>query len=61
MLLLQEAEEGGGLLPYEGEATWHYGLFDRCCSCGADCWMAWCCSCFSLGQMAAKVRLAKCT
>jgi Cys-rich protein (TIGR01571 family) len=44
------------LLPWPTEGKWHFDEFERCCSFKNDCWMAWCCGCFSLGQIIAKLR-----
>ena len=35
---------------------WKYDFFGRCCSCESDCWMAWCCACFPLAQIAGKLQ-----
>ena len=39
--------------------VWKYGVFRRCCSCQSDCWMAWCCPCFPLAQIAGKLQAAQ--
>ena len=49
------APGGDGLIPYQGENAWHYGLCDRCCTCTGECCMAWWCPCISVGQIASKV------
>mmetsp|Transcript_14923 Transcript_14923/g.35170 ORF Transcript_14923/g.35170 Transcript_14923/m.35170 type:complete len:207 (+) Transcript_14923:27-647(+) len=51
----QEAGPGGSLLPYPDRPNWHSGEFDKCCTCTGDCWVAWCCSCFTAGQIASKL------
>mmetsp|Transcript_10159 Transcript_10159/g.12325 ORF Transcript_10159/g.12325 Transcript_10159/m.12325 type:complete len:181 (+) Transcript_10159:55-597(+) len=48
-------EEEHSLLPYPDETKWHTSECDRCCTCTGDCWLAWCCSCFSLGHIASKL------
>lgn len=42
------------LLPYPDEGKWHHELFERCCSCGSDCWLAWCCPCVTVAQIVSK-------
>ena len=39
--------------------VWKYDVFGRCCSCESDCWMAWCCACFPLAQIAGKLQAAQ--
>mmetsp|Transcript_24978 Transcript_24978/g.29518 ORF Transcript_24978/g.29518 Transcript_24978/m.29518 type:complete len:185 (+) Transcript_24978:106-660(+) len=50
-----DVDRSSAVLPYPGEHKWHHGIFSRCCSCGGDCWLAWCCPCVSLAQISSKV------
>ena len=46
-----------GVWKYENHTgVWKYDVFGRCCSCESDCWMAWCCACFPLAQIAGKLQ-----
>jgi hypothetical protein len=47
--------EASQLIPYPGEEKWHHDIFDRCCSCGGDCWLAWCCPCVTLAHIVSKL------
>ena len=45
----------GGLLVVP-RGQWRYpNICSKAWVCGASCWMAWCCACFSVGQIANKV------
>ena len=44
------------LPPSTSQGDWRFDTFERACACTGDCWMAWCCPCFPLGQIAAKVK-----
>jgi len=46
------------LFPYPNKKEWHSSLCERCFNCESYCWMAWFCSCVSVGQFAAKMNQA---
>ena len=39
------------LIPYPGEGRFHHDIFEKCCDCNGNCFMAWCCPIFPLAQM----------
>ena len=39
-----DVEAGGLLPPNDGSRDFKFQPCDRCCSCGSDCWMSWCCT-----------------
>jgi len=43
------------LLPQHPQGKFRFDLCERCCTCQADCWMAWCCGCFPVAQMLEKL------
>mmetsp|Transcript_10784 Transcript_10784/g.14059 ORF Transcript_10784/g.14059 Transcript_10784/m.14059 type:complete len:191 (+) Transcript_10784:72-644(+) len=53
----QQQEQPESLIPYPDETNWHTSecACERCCACQGECWMAWCCSCFSLGHISSKL------
>mmetsp|Transcript_5260 Transcript_5260/g.9999 ORF Transcript_5260/g.9999 Transcript_5260/m.9999 type:complete len:197 (-) Transcript_5260:175-765(-) len=45
------------LLPHP-MGSWKFSdVCAKCCTCDSACCMAWCCPCFSLGQLAAKMEV----
>jgi Cys-rich protein (TIGR01571 family) len=43
------------LVPYPNENKWHHSLFERFCACESDCFFAWCCPCFAMAHISAKL------
>jgi Cys-rich protein (TIGR01571 family) len=48
-------QSNGGLLP-SPMGVWRTSICDNCCNCEPESWMAWCCNCFSAGQIAGKLQ-----
>lgn len=50
-----EFDLNSSLLPYPNEHEWHHSLCERFCACGSDCFLAWCCPCFAMAHISAKL------
>ena len=56
-VVVTSASGMGGLLPPPSmDGQWRFGLSEKAYTFQNDCWIAWCCGCFQLGQIAEKLR-----